>query len=554
MTVANQSFAKLISAAVQDRTHPPLYYILLHSWIGIFGPSEMAVRSLSIIFSGVLILVLYGLLRRFMDRGMAYGLLLLVALSPFFVYFGEEIRPYSLIALAATVNLLFFVRMLERPQSRETIGIWALSCTLLLYCEYMSMLIILFEIALGFILLRAERRVVLYSGSAGIALFFPWLIPVLVYPLLRGSYAFANISWIARPTFTDFCRFYVSVLGDGPGIRWQNGLLALLVFLLAAYMVYRFLSQKPFDARHAIILLVAFGVPLIVYEVSIRGPVSIFLSRQLIAAAIAYIVVIGLCLSVLPRTLAAAILLVLVFWAALSLPQGFPKYMNPPWRNIASLIDTHFGSQTVVTQEYWVQLPIEYYRKSGGRVLPWNQLGKLKGDRGFLFVCRPVDARCSELTENHALKSHLSLVRTWRWGLPSSPWNRLRLYRVSDLSGAVLASALQDSVVAPADKTTIGYKGVDLGDGWKLVKWFGYFNTSKSPWIYHQTLGWLYTCSRSNEGVWFWHARMKAYLWTGSKVYPYFDRAGDGAWLYYKKGPSHPQWFYNLKAGKWEQY
>ncbi|MGC9197203.1 MAG: glycosyltransferase family 39 protein [Syntrophobacteraceae bacterium] len=554
ITAANQSFAKLISAAVQDRTHPPLYYILLHSWIGMFGASEMAVRSLSIIFSGMLILALYGLLRRFMDRGMVYGLLLLVALSPFFVYLGEEVRPYSLIALAATLNLLSFVRMLERPQSRKAIGIWALSCTLLLYCEYLSVLIILFEVALGFILLRAERRVVLYYGLAGIALFSPWLIPVLVYPVLRGSYAFANITWIARPTFTDFYHFYVSVLGHGPGLRSQNWLLAVLVFLIAAYVVYRFLSHKPFDTRHAILLWVAFGVPLIVYAISIWGPVSIFLSRQLIAAGIAYVVVIGLCLSTLPRTVAAAILLVLVFWAAVSLPQGFPKYMNPPWQNIARQIDTHFGSQTVVTQEYWIQLPLEYYRKPGGRVRPWNQLTQLTGDDGFLFVCRPVDARCSDLTENDALKSHISLVRTWRWGLQSSTWNRLRLYRVSHLSGALLASALQDSVVAPADKTTIGYSGVDLGEGWKLVRWFGCFNTSNSPWIFHQTLGWLYTCATTKEGLWFWHARMKAFLWTRPNVYPYFYRTGDGAWLYYKKGSSHPQWFYNLKAGKWEKY
>jgi hypothetical protein len=551
--VANQSFAKLISDVVEDRTHPPLYYILLHSWIGMFGASEMAVRSLSILFSGMLTLVLYALLRRFMDRGMVYGLLLLVALSPFFVYFGEEVRPYSLIALSAAVNLLCFVQMLERPQSRKAIGIWALSCTLMLYCEYLSLLIILFEIALGLILLRAERRVVIYYGFAGIALFSPLLIPVLVYPVLRGSYAFANISWLARPTFNDFCRFYVTVLGHGPGLRSQHWLLAVLVFLIAAYVVNRLLFRKPFDSRHAIVLLVAFGVPLIAYAVSIWGPVSIFLPRQLIAAGIAYIVVIGLCLSTLPRTLAAAILLMLIFWAAVSLPQGFPKYMNPPWQNIARLIDTRFGSQTVITQEYWVQLPIEYYRKSG-RVRPWNELMELAGDDGFLFVCRPVDARCSELTKNDALKSHISLVRTWQWGRKSSTWKKLRLYRVSHLSGAELASALEHSPVAPAEETTIGCSGVDLGEGWKLVRWFGCFNTLNSPWIYHRTLGWLFTCAATKKGLWFWHSRMKAFVWTRPVAYPYFYRAGDGAWLYYMKGSSHPQWFYNFKAGKWEKY
>ena len=91
----------------------------------------------------------------------------------------------------------------------------------------------------------------------------------------------------------------------------------------------------------------------------------------------------------------------------------------------------------------------------------------------------------------------------------------------------------------------------DLGGGWKYLSWFGYFYTNNPPWIFHQTLGWLYPNGTSTASIWFWDLAMNTYWWTSQAVFPNIYRASDNTWLYYEQGSS-PREFYNFSTGKWE--
>jgi uncharacterized repeat protein (TIGR03803 family) len=91
----------------------------------------------------------------------------------------------------------------------------------------------------------------------------------------------------------------------------------------------------------------------------------------------------------------------------------------------------------------------------------------------------------------------------------------------------------------------------NYGNGLLWLGWFGYFNVSKAPWIYHLSLGWLYPYGSSTSSIWFWDPVMGTFWWTSQARYPYIYRASDGAWLFYKVGTSRPRWFYNLKKEKW---
>src|SRR5580704_15502906 len=79
--VAGGSFAEVIAHSLQDRPHPPLYYTLLHFWMGLFGSSETSVRMLSVSLSAAFLLTAYGLFRRVMPRRAAQGSLAILAFS-----------------------------------------------------------------------------------------------------------------------------------------------------------------------------------------------------------------------------------------------------------------------------------------------------------------------------------------------------------------------------------------------------------------------------------------------------------------------------------------
>lgn len=93
---------------------------------------------------------------------------------------------------------------------------------------------------------------------------------------------------------------------------------------------------------------------------------------------------------------------------------------------------------------------------------------------------------------------------------------------------------------------------VDLGNGWRWLSWFGYFNVNSVPWIYHQGLGWLYPSATTTDSINLYDPQTNAYWWTSSTCYPYLYRLSDGTWRYYQAGTTTPRWFFNFSTGQWE--
>ncbi|NKQ36061.1 MAG: hypothetical protein HF973_10660 [Chloroflexi bacterium] len=81
-----------------DLGRPPLYYIALHYWIDRFGSGEISVRLPSVLaylFSTGLVYLL-GL--QLSNRGTALAAMSLLALSPLYVWYAQEVRMYIFIA------------------------------------------------------------------------------------------------------------------------------------------------------------------------------------------------------------------------------------------------------------------------------------------------------------------------------------------------------------------------------------------------------------------------------------------------------------------------
>jgi hypothetical protein len=424
--LASKQFAEVISGSLRDKPHPPLQNLLLYLWMKAFGVSEASARSLSVLFSAAFLATSYPLFRRYLSPWLALGVLSIVALSPFFVYYGQQARPYALIAFLSTANVLAFLRVLQEPRERKRLAVWAVSCCVLLYAQYLAILLIAVQISVALFTLRSESwRIVAYA-SAGTVFILPWFIAALSDSISRGIDPSRHVAWMTPPTFVDLVRFYLSVFGETPVLR-MHWLLVLLAALGAASIRYRVLPRDV-GARHLLLFLIAFGLPAVVYIVSISGPASIFASRQLLQSTVAFVIVIGLCLTMLPRTLAAGFWLILLAWTAASLPTAFPHNTKPPWRDVATKLDEQYASMPVVAQERWVVRPLSYYRTSGS-VRLWSDLGEKEKTGRLLFVCRKF--QCSEV-ETEPLQSRRSLVANWRWGSAreNGEFNQLFLYEI----------------------------------------------------------------------------------------------------------------------------
>lgn len=121
---------ELIARSALDN-HPPLYFLLLKSWIACFGASALAMRSLSVLAGAMACIGMYLFIREAYDFDSASGSLSsrqvsstgvlaagLVATSVLQLRWSWEIRMYSLGALLATLSSWLLLRALnasERP-------------------------------------------------------------------------------------------------------------------------------------------------------------------------------------------------------------------------------------------------------------------------------------------------------------------------------------------------------------------------------------------------------------------------------------------------------
>ncbi|RYF28745.1 MAG: hypothetical protein EOO17_04390 [Chloroflexi bacterium] len=93
--LAQRPVGELISLTALD-AHPPLYYLLLKGWIGVFGLSDLSLRASSALFGALAIVATALLLRKLFTTKVAIISLPFLTLAPFMLRYDYEIRMYAL--------------------------------------------------------------------------------------------------------------------------------------------------------------------------------------------------------------------------------------------------------------------------------------------------------------------------------------------------------------------------------------------------------------------------------------------------------------------------
>ena len=107
------------------------------------------------------------------------------------------------------------------------------------------------------------------------------------------------------------------------------------------------------------------------------------------------------------------------------------------------------------------------------------------------------------------------------------------------------------TIVVSGGGKLIGGTPVDGLEDWYFSEWFGYFNTTLAPWLFHADHGFIFCTSNSTSASMYIHDdAMGAWWWTNESNYPYiyvFDPPADtagtdigAAWIFYfeeSKGP-----------------
>jgi mannosyltransferase len=188
VAIASQPLGDIPEALRHDGA-PPLFYVLLHGWMKLFGTGELAVRFLPGVFSVVSLPLAWLAARRLGGTRVAWAAVVLLASSPFATRYATEGRMYSLVVMLVLLGYLAVQELLARPSSiRAAVGV-ALVTGLLLLTHYWS-IYLLFVVGVVLVVLArrgpAARRDGARRGVLAMALgslaFLPW-VPVFLYQL-----------------------------------------------------------------------------------------------------------------------------------------------------------------------------------------------------------------------------------------------------------------------------------------------------------------------------------------------------------------------------------
>lgn len=220
---------------------PPLYYVLLHGWMRLFGNSDWAVRALSGLIGLITLPLAWLAGRRLGGTAVAWGALLLVATSPFAIRYDTETRMYALVALETVLGFLAVDRALVRPRLGNLAAVAAVTACLL-YTHYWSLyLLIAVGLWLGFQAWRGrpQWRVgalasLLAVGVGGLA-FVPWLPTFLFQSRHTGT------PWATPASFAAMVNAIASFAG---GSTSQGRALALLFFALSGLALFGLATDR----------------------------------------------------------------------------------------------------------------------------------------------------------------------------------------------------------------------------------------------------------------------------------------------------------------------
>ncbi|HCM37311.1 MAG: hypothetical protein UV61_C0006G0164 [Candidatus Gottesmanbacteria bacterium GW2011_GWB1_43_11] len=192
--IAQDSLSELIRRTSGD-FNPPLYYILLHYWLQIFGRSEIALRGLSVAFWLCFLAVVYIFAKKiFKSQPAAILTTALMAVNPMLLYFAFELRMYSLLILLATLSMYFFY-----TQNWW----WHILATMAgMYTQPFMAFVVISQIAyLGF---KKDWRRIGQNSIWFFLLYLPWI------PTLLKQFAASGPMWM----YPVDLNLVVSVLGN----------------------------------------------------------------------------------------------------------------------------------------------------------------------------------------------------------------------------------------------------------------------------------------------------------------------------------------------------
>ena len=267
--------------------HPPLFYMLSFAW-RVFGDSDLAVRSLSIVFGLATLAVGYALVRELFGRPAALIATALLAMHPWHIYISQEARSYPELWFFLTTAAFAAWRFCVSGQKsdRATAALFVVASALALWTHYLAGVVLFVQFVWGAVALRREpkRLGVWVLMHVAIAALFAPVLPMLWQQFHRVE----SDHWMPRPT-----------VGDLIDLARRISLSAL--YLIPAVLALAVMTLLPERTRRAALFVLTIGplTVLLCWLLGVQG-VRLFAAKYMLFSLTAIFALVGAGIARLP--------------------------------------------------------------------------------------------------------------------------------------------------------------------------------------------------------------------------------------------------------------
>jgi mannosyltransferase len=354
--------------------HPPMYFMMLHGWIGLFTDGIFSIRSLSALPGVASVMLGMWLVRLIANPRAALLAGLMLALLPTAVRYSQEVRMYSWLGLwllGATIALVYWVK---QPRHTHALVIYALLMATAFYTHYFTALCVLVHWAY-LLVLRLQpdpplkhitRPAWWLSNVAIVVLFAPW-IPGLVGLIQHMAELKANgdVGWELPVTLSSLPSMVWDFLIQDDGDNLPRLLFVALPILLLVVILLTVLRDRSPFRWSALLALYTLLPLLLVYGVSFISPV--FIERYLNAYAMGLPLIMALAIDRLLsgfRVLALGLLVLFVGTELVGLKNNSTVDVNDQISVMVEFVNQHYvaGDRIVISDMLWYMSYVYYNR------------------------------------------------------------------------------------------------------------------------------------------------------------------------------------------------
>ena len=293
--------------------NPPLWELLLHFWVRVFGISEVAIRSLSVAFSVLTVVPIYLAGEKYIHRWTGIAASLVYCFSTFSIYMAHECRVYSLIGFCTACSMLLFLSIVRHPKTYKFI-LLTLVNLMLMYGHYLSVwnIVMEFLIALGVKPVRQKIWKPYLIHAAALILLFAPMFPVLFTRFFDSG---VNGTWIAKTTSPEALYDFLWRMCNVP----VTTVLAIGILTASFVMLIINVVRKQFSFGAVSILSLLWVVPLLASFV-LSYFTGFFLDRYFyFLFPVFYLSLMAYCLYLFPKRKVWGLSLMTVFVVAMAL-------------------------------------------------------------------------------------------------------------------------------------------------------------------------------------------------------------------------------------------